>query len=206
MKGSENLANTVSYRGNFQLGDMYHTMDVVTFGGKEYFCIQANDFKEPGRTDYWALIGRGKSAYELALDNGYVGSEKKFVQDMVGGKPDFELKDGHIYANGTDLGAFSSTVPTVKSQAVTVGQNLDTITKEGNYYDNGVGILNLPSDAGTNWVLEVIGQGTAIIQRLTSIASGDEYLRTYNGSTWSQWIKSTHWQAVGQTSQTGDQS
>lgn len=187
------MANSITYRGDFKLGDDYHTMDVVTFGGREYFCVQANNFQEPGSVEYWALIGRGQSAYEIALKYGFQGSEQDFAEKLVGGKPKFELKDGHIYADDTDLGAFTGAVPVVKSIAVLDGQALDNLTTEGKYYASGVKALGVPSQVTHDWVMEVIGQGSAIIQRLTEITTTDQYVRSYDGTKWSDWIITTSW-------------
>lgn len=62
-------------------------------------------------------------------------------------------------------------------------ENFNTI-KEGIYYYSGSGCSNTP--ASSSGFLEAITNGTAILQRYTTLA-GTVYCRGYDGSAWTSW-------------------
>lgn len=61
--------------------------DFVKYNGCLYACIHTNTNVVPGTTDCWLLVvasENGKSAYEIWLENGNVGSEEDFLEAYRG--------------------------------------------------------------------------------------------------------------------------
>ncbi|HJA46982.1 MAG TPA: collagen-like protein [Candidatus Limosilactobacillus excrementigallinarum] len=120
-------------RGEFDGSNSYVRLDVVTYQGASYVCLADTATAPP--SDNWQLLSQkgndgidgtdgddgkpgkdgkngrdGKSAYQLAVDSGFTGSEQEWLDSLKGaqgpsgkpgqdGKPGIPGKDG---ANGKD--------------------------------------------------------------------------------------------------------
>ena len=114
----------------------------------------------------------GKSAYEIALANGFIGSEQDFLNSLMGergeqgiqGERGLQGERGPQGERGAP-GSYSTPIQIVNSSA---GVNLNSYTTNGTYLFNGNihnSAINFPT-AGMNMLLEVFaGQGDSVFQR-----------------------------------------
>jgi hypothetical protein len=80
------------YREVFEEGATYYRGDMVTFGGSIWHCAEPSTTTRPGEGNLaWKLAtkrGRdgkdGRSAYQVAVDNGFKGSESDWLKTLKG--------------------------------------------------------------------------------------------------------------------------
>jgi hypothetical protein len=80
------------YREVFEEGTTYCRGDMVTFGGSIWHCVEPSTITRPGDGNpAWKLAtkrGRdgkdGRSAYQVAVDNGFKGSESDWLKSLKG--------------------------------------------------------------------------------------------------------------------------
>jgi hypothetical protein len=90
------------YRDVFKEGTTYCRGDMVTFGGSIWHCAEPSTITKPGEGNpAWKLAtkhGRdgkdGRSAYQVAVDAGFRGSESDWLKTLKGppGPPGKDLR------------------------------------------------------------------------------------------------------------------
>lgn len=88
-----------NWRGEFQLGNMYNKDDVVKgSNGNDYIAVMDGVVLEPPSMgwDLFLLMENGKSAYELAVENGFIGTVDEWIASLQGYTPvkDVDYFDG----------------------------------------------------------------------------------------------------------------
>jgi hypothetical protein len=90
------------YREVFKEGTTYYRGDMASFGGSVWHCAEPSTITKPGQGNpAWKLAtkhGRdgkdGRSAYQVAVDNGFKGSESDWLKTLKGppGPPGKDLR------------------------------------------------------------------------------------------------------------------
>ena len=110
--------------------------------------------------------GSGKSAYEIAVKNGYTGTEAEWLESLKGK----DGKDGKDGKNGTDG----------KSSVVTIGEN-------GDWYidgvDTNVKATGAQGEQGEQGATGATGNGVASIAKTSTEGLVDTYTITYTDGT-----------------------
>lgn len=97
--------------------------------------------------EYW----RGYSAYEIAVQNGYNGTQKEWLESLSGGSVSFSVNnkvmgtDGDIKVYAGDIKMDDGSLHTVKSKMESMAKVTDAITPSddaldigGKYIDNAL--------------------------------------------------------------------
>ena len=135
----------------------------------------------------------GKSAYEVAVANGYTGTQAQWLASLKGadGAPG---KDGQTWQpyiaddkrwhirliNNVDMPAIVG--------VITQGDAND-LTMDDNYRIDGT-VANIPSTSG---LLTIRANGGEVWQTYIDSATADCYTRTRHNGTWSKWRWTTQW-------------
>lgn len=135
----------------------------------------------------------GKSAYEVAVANGYTGTQAQWLASLKGadGAPG---KDGQTWQpyiaddkrwhirliNNVDMPAIVG--------VITQG-NANDLTMDDNYRIDGT-VANVPSTSG---LLTVRANSGEVWQTYIDSATADCYTRTRHNGTWSKWRWTTQW-------------
>ncbi|MDC2830397.1 GH25 family lysozyme [Limosilactobacillus mucosae] len=144
----------------------------------------------------------GKSAYEVAVANGYTGTQAQWLASLKGadGAPG---KDGSAGKDGKDGQTWqpyiaddkhwhirlinSVDMPAVVG-AITQGDAND-LTMDDNYRIDGT-VANVPSTSG---LLTIRANSGEVWQTYIDSATADCYTRTRHNGTWSKWRWTTQW-------------
>lgn len=135
----------------------------------------------------------GKSAYEVAVANGYTGTQAQWLASLKGtdGAPG---KDGQTWQpyiaddkrwhirliNNVDMPAIVG--------VITQGDAND-LTMDDSYRIDGT-VANIPSTSG---LLTIRANGGEVWQTYIDSATADCYTRTRHNGTWSKWRWTTQW-------------
>ncbi|MGN1298078.1 MAG: hypothetical protein ACI4VH_06680 [Clostridia bacterium] len=103
---------TMVYRGEWQAGITYYKDNVVCAQGKEeyFIALATNSSEYPSEhAEYWKPLSKntsttgtnGKSAYEIAVENGFTGTEEEWLASLKG-QDGASGKDGINGTNGID--------------------------------------------------------------------------------------------------------
>lgn len=141
----------------------------------------------------------GKSAYEVAVANGYSGTQAQWLASLKGadgapGKDGSAGKDGQTWQpyiaddkhwhirliNNVDMPAIVG--------VITQGDAND-LTMDDSYRIDGT-VANIPSTSG---LLTIRANGGEIWQTYIDSATADCYTRTRHNGTWSKWRWTTQW-------------
>ena len=172
------IADMVSYSPNY-LPNIFHAMCEET--GKMYVYNVNND--EDPDLGKWREYGgsgggtgtAGKSAYEIAVDNGFVGTETEWLESLKGSDgnkgdngttPHIDESTKHWFIGSTDTGVLA------KGQDGKDGKSISTITKDD---DNNI-IVTFTDGSTQN-----IGKLSVDIQGDFLTSNGFGNLRYYNG-------------------------
>ena len=170
------IADMVSYSPNY-LPNIFHAMCEET--GKMYVYNVNNDidpvlgkWREYGSGGGTGIAG--KSAYEIAVDNGFVGTETEWLESLKGSDgnkgdngttPHIDESTKHWFIGGTDTGVLA------KGQDGKDGKSISTITKDD---DNNI-IVTFTDGSTQN-----IGKLSVDIQGDFLTSDGFGNLRYYN--------------------------
>ena len=141
----------------------------------------------------------GKSAYEVAVANGYSGTQAQWLASLKGadgapGKDGSNGKDGQTWQpyiaddkhwhirliNSVDMPAIVG--------VITQGDAND-LTMDDNYRVDGA-VANIPSTSG---LLTIRANSGEVWQTYIDSATADCYTRTRHNGTWSKWRWTTQW-------------
>jgi len=141
----------------------------------------------------------GKSAYEVALANGYTGTQAQWLASLKGadgapGKDGSNGKDGqtwqpYIADDGYWHIKMINDTATQSIVGVLTSGDADILTVNDSYRVNGT-ISNVPTAEG---LLTVRTSGTEVWQTYIDSATADCYTRTRHNGTWSKWRWTTQW-------------
>ena len=141
----------------------------------------------------------GKSAYEVAVANGYSGTQAQWLASLKGadgapGKDGSNGKDGqtwqpYIADDGYWHIKMISDTATQSIVGVLTSGDADILTVNDSYRVNGT-ISNVPTAEG---LLTVRTSGTEVWQTYIDSATADCYTRTRHNGTWSKWRWTTQW-------------
>lgn len=141
----------------------------------------------------------GKSAYEVAVANGYSGTQAQWLASLKGEKGDKGAdgtngKDGqtwqpYIADDGYWHIKMISDAATQSIVGVLTSGDADILTVNDSYRVNGT-ISNVPTAEG---LLTVRTSGTEVWQTYIDSATADCYTRTRHNGTWSKWRWTTQW-------------
>ena len=141
----------------------------------------------------------GKSAYEVAVANGYAGTQAQWLASLKGadgapGKDGSAGKDGQTWQpyiaddkhwhirliNSVDMPAIVG--------VITQGDAND-LTMDDNYRIDGT-VANIPSTSG---LLTIRANSNEVWQTYIDSATADCYTRTRHNGTWTAWRLTTQW-------------
>lgn len=141
----------------------------------------------------------GKSAYEVAVANGYTGTQAQWLASLKGadganGKDGSNGKDGQTWQpyiaddkhwhirliNNVDMPAIVG--------VITQGDAND-LTMDDSYRIDGT-VTNIPSTSG---LLTIRANSNEVWQTYIDSATADCYTRTRHNGTWSKWRWTTQW-------------
>lgn len=141
----------------------------------------------------------GKSAYEVAVANGYTGTQAQWLASLKGadGVPG---KDG---SNGKDGQTWQPYIADDKHWHIRLINNVDMpaivgvitqgdandLTMDDSYRIDGT-VANIPSTSG---LLTIRANGGEVWQTYIDSATADCYTRTRHNGTWSKWRWTTQW-------------
>ena len=141
----------------------------------------------------------GKSAYEVAVANGYTGTQAQWLASLKGadgapGKDGSNGKDGqtwqpYIADDGYWHIKMINDTATQSIVGVLTSGAADILTVNDSYRVNGT-ISNVPTAEG---LLTVRTSGTEVWQTYIDSATADCYTRTRHNGTWSKWRWTTQW-------------
>lgn len=135
----------------------------------------------------------GKSAYEVAVANGYSGTQAQWIASLKGadGAPG---KDGQTWQPyiADDKHWHIRLINSVDMPAVvgviTQG-NANDLTMDDSYRIDGT-VANIPSNSG---LLTIRANGGEVWQTYIDSATADCYTRTRHNGTWTAWRLTTQW-------------
>ena len=135
----------------------------------------------------------GKSAYEVAVANGYTGTQAQWLASLKGadganGK-DGQTWQPYIADDGYWHIKMISDTATQSIVGVLTSGDADILTVNDSYRVNGT-ISNVPTAEG---LLTVRTSGTEVWQTYIDSATADCYTRTRHNGTWSKWRWTTQW-------------
>ena len=141
----------------------------------------------------------GKSAYEVAVANGYTGTQAQWLASLKGadgapGKDGSNGKDGQTWQpyiaddkhwhirliNSVDMPAIVG--------VITQG-NANDLTMDDSYRIDGT-VTNIPSTSG---LLTIRANSNEVWQTYIDSATADCYTRTRHNGTWTAWRLTTQW-------------
>lgn len=141
----------------------------------------------------------GKSAYEVAVANGYIGTQAQWLASLKGadgvpGKDGSNGKDGQTWQpyiaddkhwhirliNSVDM-------PSIVG-VITQG-NANDLTMDDSYRIDGT-VTNVPSTSG---LLTIRANSNEVWQTYIDSATADCYTRTRHNGTWTAWRLTTQW-------------
>ena len=141
----------------------------------------------------------GKSAYEVAVANGYTGTQAQWLASLKGadgapGKDGSNGKDGQTWQpyiaddkhwhirliNNVDMPAIVG--------VITQG-NANDLTMDDSYRIDGT-VTNIPSTSG---LLTIRANSNEVWQTYIDSATADCYTRTRHNGTWTAWRLTTQW-------------
>ena len=141
----------------------------------------------------------GKSAYEVAVANGYSGTQSQWLASLKGadGAPG---KDG---SNGKDGQTWQPYIADDKHWHIRLINNVDMpaivgvitqgdandLTMDDSYRIDGT-VANVPSTSG---LLTIRANSNEVWQTYIDSATADCYTRTRHNGTWSKWRWTTQW-------------
>ena len=141
----------------------------------------------------------GKSAYEVAVANGYSGTQAQWLASLKGadGAPG---KDG---SNGKDGQTWQPYIADDKHWHIRLINNVDMpaivgvitqgdandLTMDDSYRIDGT-VANIPSTSG---LLTIRANSNEVWQTYIDSATADCYTRTRHNGTWSKWRWTTQW-------------
>jgi hypothetical protein len=138
----------------------------------------------------------GKSAYEVAVANGYSGTQAQWLASLKGadGAPGKDGKDGqtwqpYIADDGYWHIKMISDTATQSIVGVLTSGDANILTVNDSYQVSGT-ISNVPTTEG---LLTVRTSGTEVWQTYIDSATADCYTRTRHNGTWSKWRWTTQW-------------
>lgn len=135
----------------------------------------------------------GKSAYEVAVANGYSGTQAQWLASLKGadGAPgkDGQTWQPYIADDGYWHIKMISNTATQSIVGVLTSGDADILTVNDSYRVNGT-ISNVPTAEG---LLTVRTSGTEVWQTYIDSATADCYTRTRHNGTWSKWRWTTQW-------------
>lgn len=88
----ELMVKNMGSRGNWNNTTQYYKNNLVLFNGSSFIALQDNLGKTPPSdiqsNVYWSMLAKqgpaGKSAYELAVENGFKGTMKEWIESLKG--------------------------------------------------------------------------------------------------------------------------
>ena len=141
----------------------------------------------------------GKSAYEVAVANGYTGTQAQWLASLKGadGAPG---KDG---SNGKDCQTWQPYIADDKHWHIRLINNVDMpaivgvitqgnandLTMDDSYRIDGT-VTNIPSTSG---LLTIRANSNEVWQTYIDSATADCYTRTRHNGTWTAWRLTTQW-------------
>lgn len=144
----------------------------------------------------------GKSAYEVAVANGYTGTQAQWLASLKGadGAPG---KDGSAGKDGRDGQTWQPYIADDKHWHIRLINNVDMpaivgvitqgdandLTMDDNYRIDGT-VANIPSTSG---LLTIRANSGEVWQTYIDSATADCYTRTRHNGTWSKWCWTTQW-------------
>lgn len=135
----------------------------------------------------------GKSAYEVAVANGYTGTQAQWLASLKGadGVPgkDGQTWQPYIADDGYWHIKMISDTATQSIVGVLTSGDADILTVNDSYRVDGT-ISNVPTAEG---LLTVRTSGTEVWQTYIDSATADCYTRTRHNGTWSKWRWTTQW-------------
>lgn len=135
----------------------------------------------------------GKSAYEVAVANGYSGTQAQWLASLKGadGAPgkDGQTWQPYIADDGYWHIKMINDTATQSIVGVLTSGDADILTVNDSYRVNGT-ISNVPTAEG---LLTVRTSGTEVWQTYIDSATADCYTRTRHNGTWSKWRWTTQW-------------
>lgn len=135
----------------------------------------------------------GKSAYEVAVANGYTGTQAQWLASLKGtdGAPgkDGQTWQPYIADDGYWHIKMISDTATQSIVGVLTSGDADILTVNDSYRVDGT-ISNVPTAEG---LLTVRTSGTEVWQTYIDSATADCYTRTRHNGTWSKWRWTTQW-------------
>ena len=145
-------------RGAYNSETAYTKLDLVTSGGSSYLCIKNCTGVALSNTEYWMVVAEkgqqgqagangqdgtngtngqdgsdGESAYQIALDNGFVGTEAEWLASLKGEKGDKGDTGATGPAGTTDYNDLSNK-PTIPSKT-------SDLTNDSGFINNAVSNL-----------------------------------------------------------------
>jgi hypothetical protein len=150
--------------GTYVGATAYVPRNMVEYNGSTYVCILNSTGNLPTNTTYWKLFAsKGTDGAGNVLSvNGYTGT---------------------VVLNAGDVGAISSTIPTVSG-------DLNTYVTTGMYYVP-TSTTNAPTTSAYNLI--VISNGTNVTQIAHLLGTSNYGVQTRssanNGSTWNSWVR-----------------
>lgn len=144
----------------------------------------------------------GKSAYEVAVANGYSGTQAQWLASLKGadGAPG---KDGSAGKDGKDGQTWQPYIADDKHWHIRLINNVDMpaivgvitqgnandLTMDDSYRIDGT-VANIPSTSG---LLTIRANSNEVWQTYIDSATADCYTRTRHNGTWSKWRWTTQW-------------
>lgn len=144
----------------------------------------------------------GKSAYEVAVANGYSGTQAQWLASLKGadGAPG---KDGSAGKDGKDGQTWQPYIADDKHWHIRLINNVDMpaivgvitqgdandLTMDDSYRIDGT-VANIPSTSG---LLTIRANGNEVWQTYIDSATADCYTRTRHNGTWTAWRLTTQW-------------
>lgn len=144
----------------------------------------------------------GKSAYEVAVANGYTGTQAQWLASLKGadGAPG---KDGSAGKDGRDGQTWQPYIADDKHWHIRLINNVDMpaivgvitqgnandLTMDDSYRIDGT-VTNVPSTSG---LLTIRANNNEVWQTYIDSATADCYTRTRHNGTWSKWRWTTQW-------------
>lgn len=163
--------------GHLNAGMKHEVLDVVTNGQGVFVCVRANNEDEIKHTQYWMALAKG--------DPGPAGSKLDISDDG------YWIKDG-VKTNHKAQGPQGSAATT---QAITSGQDLNSLTTNGPYYADHVATTHSPFNDSSrlSYMLTVSAYRQSVVQEAFDLSTASKWVRTNNGSQWTAWRELTQW-------------
>lgn len=180
------MANVIHVKDSFKLGDRADELDVVTNGKGQFLCVRANSGEDVNNVAYWMALAQGPAGHD-----GKDGVDGKSVSLEVSA-------DGKWIINGhkTEQIARGPAGSMGTTSDITASQDLNSLVTNGFYFADTIETVNSPFDdtAKESFFLQVMASnGGKTMQQLTEISNASVWIRTYDGTKWSEWRMITQW-------------